>query len=391
MPLCGLKEPTEWPNSCNLNLYENGCHAVGWHADDEHLFQGKFQDCLIISLSLGSTRRFDLKMQHPPRQMYNLKLASGDLCTMEGMTQRHYKHRVPKEPSDLCPGPRVNLTWRWIKAHERGCPLSSLVETHNMPEEDFNRQPKKQPRHEPPPSLKAPTVRVSPNVLGVEEIERVFTMSAGARAKWLASVLKGVQDGRVATASVYDIVTNPRFLMDVTETIGRRMYRLVHARLNLFSYDERRVLEIEGPLARDYAVTAWEGATTQHVQTVLKHKSMSQAKSPIPAGAETEGVSNTEAPKTSTANETENETLKTKVLLACSAIDVPCVVAIEENSRCPYDENLATPAIPLPLEIKPRSETASTADTIITSSTVAANEISSSALATSFEQLTNKI
>eukprot|EP00971_Amphidinium_carterae_P050705 998363-Amphidinium_carterae.1 len=26
---------------------------VGWHADNEKLFQGKFRDCRIISLSLG--------------------------------------------------------------------------------------------------------------------------------------------------------------------------------------------------------------------------------------------------------------------------------------------------------------------------------------------------
>ena len=41
----------EWPNSCNLNLYEDGSQAVGWHADDEKLFGGKTGDCTIVSLS----------------------------------------------------------------------------------------------------------------------------------------------------------------------------------------------------------------------------------------------------------------------------------------------------------------------------------------------------
>ena len=27
------------PNSCNVNLYEDGMDAVGWHCDDEELFQ----------------------------------------------------------------------------------------------------------------------------------------------------------------------------------------------------------------------------------------------------------------------------------------------------------------------------------------------------------------
>ena len=89
MPICGLADPTQWPNSCNLNLYEavfeedldghgmkhpkiwyrwdwvhshrifswsldsldpshwkissqqDGGMSVGWHSDDESLFQGK--------------------------------------------------------------------------------------------------------------------------------------------------------------------------------------------------------------------------------------------------------------------------------------------------------------------------------------------------------------
>ena len=121
----------DWPDSCNLNLYESGDHSVGWHSDGEFLFQGtvvedswdqqgetvipvpyfatrilghpifadsilifsdfsslillvvmpasrlphsvlgwfspvvtgKFQDCLIISLSLGAPRCFELKVR----------------------------------------------------------------------------------------------------------------------------------------------------------------------------------------------------------------------------------------------------------------------------------------------------------------------------------------
>ena len=45
----------------NLNLYDHGGHSVGWHADDESLF-GKLDDNIcIISLSLGSSRCFELQ------------------------------------------------------------------------------------------------------------------------------------------------------------------------------------------------------------------------------------------------------------------------------------------------------------------------------------------
>merc|ERR1711971_649661 len=47
MPFCGLSRES-WPNSCNLNLYDHSGESVGWHADDESLFQGGRRDCCII-------------------------------------------------------------------------------------------------------------------------------------------------------------------------------------------------------------------------------------------------------------------------------------------------------------------------------------------------------
>merc|ERR1719221_2374363 len=65
MPKCGIPDPKDWPTSCNLNLYEDGGMSVGWRADDESLFQGKFTDIFIISLSLGITRKFELRLNWP--------------------------------------------------------------------------------------------------------------------------------------------------------------------------------------------------------------------------------------------------------------------------------------------------------------------------------------
>eukprot|EP00930_Biecheleria_cincta_P047810 TRINITY_DN3320_c0_g1_i1.p1 TRINITY_DN3320_c0_g1~~TRINITY_DN3320_c0_g1_i1.p1 ORF type:complete len:417 (-),score=67.88 TRINITY_DN3320_c0_g1_i1:81-1280(-) len=134
--LAGLKEP---PNCCNINLYRDGMDSVGWHSDDEELFEGAYNDVCILSLSLGAARTFQIKPQQPRRAAAgecddwqsarygpataSVKVGHGDLCTMEGRFQRHYLHAVNKEPQ--VKEPRINLTWRWITKHNQadGCPL----------------------------------------------------------------------------------------------------------------------------------------------------------------------------------------------------------------------------------------------------------------------------
>jgi alkylated DNA repair dioxygenase AlkB len=125
MPFCGIQDPADWPNGCNVNLYENGSHAVGWHSDDEILFQGRFRDIRILSLSLGQPRKFELRKNWPEEGEeadMRMTLGCGALCTMEGMTQKHYMHRVPRDSDNL--GPRINLTWRWVVKHTGNCPLN---------------------------------------------------------------------------------------------------------------------------------------------------------------------------------------------------------------------------------------------------------------------------
>lgn len=122
MHYCGITNERDWPDSCNMNLYEDGGMSVGWHSDDETLFQGKFFDIRIISLSFGQTRKFQLRTNWPEygeEPMREIELGSGDLMTMEGMTQKYFQHRVPKEQ---CEGPRINLTWRWVLKHNPKCP-----------------------------------------------------------------------------------------------------------------------------------------------------------------------------------------------------------------------------------------------------------------------------
>lgn len=166
---CGLPED-EWPNSVNMNLYEDEGQNVGWHSDDEGLFRGCQMDCRIISASWGAPRTFEVALKNkkhasgkPSVFLDSLKkilLDSGNLCSMEGYFQRHYSHQLARglgpatesreaqtvtesvdtglesEDAKLAAfgeahlqaysAKRINLTWRYILKHKPYCPLSRV-------------------------------------------------------------------------------------------------------------------------------------------------------------------------------------------------------------------------------------------------------------------------
>lgn len=96
-------------NSVLGNLYRDGNDAMGWHADNEpELGPAPF----IASLSLGAERRFEIR-HDKTRDILRLPLAHGSLLTMGGHFQRHWKHRIPRQPGIT--RPRINLTFRTIK------------------------------------------------------------------------------------------------------------------------------------------------------------------------------------------------------------------------------------------------------------------------------------
>eukprot|EP00392_Amoebophrya_sp_AT5.2_P007276 g7290.t1 len=169
-------------NAVNLNYYPRG-GGVGFHADDEFLFDGLNRDTCIISLSLGAVpterddtavlptspgvdetssssssssryygaRKFQIRLKKKKQKVFpagqagggveiaDLVLFPGDLMTMEGEFQKHYLHSVwpGDDPSqgehELTQGERINLTWRKIVRHLDGsaeeckgikCPLA---------------------------------------------------------------------------------------------------------------------------------------------------------------------------------------------------------------------------------------------------------------------------
>ena len=99
-------------NSALLNYYRHGADGMGWHSDDEPELG---RDPCIASLSLGSERRF--LMRHKTRSdlpTCQYVLGDGDLFTMRGPTQHHWKHQIPKTRRPV--GERINITFRYVYA-----------------------------------------------------------------------------------------------------------------------------------------------------------------------------------------------------------------------------------------------------------------------------------
>ena len=95
-------------NSVLANLYRDGNDGVGWHADNERELG---TNPVIASVSLGATRRFDLK-HRDTGELVRVDLPDGSLLVMSGETQHKWVHRIAKTKK-MC-GERINLTFREI-------------------------------------------------------------------------------------------------------------------------------------------------------------------------------------------------------------------------------------------------------------------------------------
>ena len=99
-------------NSVLLNLYRDERDSVSWHSDDEPELGER---PVIASVSLGRTRRFQMKHKEDVSLRRTFELTHGSLLLMKGSTQDRWLHQVPKESRPL--GPRINLTFRKINLH----------------------------------------------------------------------------------------------------------------------------------------------------------------------------------------------------------------------------------------------------------------------------------
>lgn len=100
--------PTRF-NSVLLNLYRDGNDSVSWHSDDEPELG---QNPVIASVTFGAARQFQFKHKTDPDLRASIELTHGSLLLMQGATQHHWKHQIPKTKKVL--GARINLTFRVI-------------------------------------------------------------------------------------------------------------------------------------------------------------------------------------------------------------------------------------------------------------------------------------
>ena len=88
-----------------LNLYRNGSDSTAWHRDR---FSCRRQECIVPVLTLGATRRFQLKPRGGGASL-SFSPHSGDLIVMGGRCQEDWVHQVPKLPEVLEPRISVNF------------------------------------------------------------------------------------------------------------------------------------------------------------------------------------------------------------------------------------------------------------------------------------------
>lgn len=95
-------------NHVVVNRYRDGKDWIARHADNER--ELGFRP-LIVALSLGATRRFEL-YRKKGRRTKKLQLTHGSLLVMGGSCQHTWRHALPKQATVT--DERLNLTWRQL-------------------------------------------------------------------------------------------------------------------------------------------------------------------------------------------------------------------------------------------------------------------------------------
>ena len=118
-------------NAIVANWYPTGADYIGWHGDKEAQIDASAP---IVSVSLGSSRRFQVREEASREYVFDELLGDGDCVVMGGPRfQRKFKHRVPKMVAqrDGEVGPRINLTVRRYKDALPAAPKSRTSKSSN--------------------------------------------------------------------------------------------------------------------------------------------------------------------------------------------------------------------------------------------------------------------
>jgi alkylated DNA repair dioxygenase AlkB len=97
-------------NSCLTNFYRDGADTVGWHSDDEPLFDPRKP---IVSVSFGADRQFKMRLKRDTTHQRVFTLSHGDILLMPPGTQSDWQHCVPRTKRPV--GSRINLTFRQVR------------------------------------------------------------------------------------------------------------------------------------------------------------------------------------------------------------------------------------------------------------------------------------
>ena len=89
------------------NYYRDGQDSMGWHRDNEAVLG---RNPKIASLTFGASRSFQMRPYTEKEPKINLELSHGSLLLMEGASQHHWEHQLPK--TKKVNQPRINLTFR---------------------------------------------------------------------------------------------------------------------------------------------------------------------------------------------------------------------------------------------------------------------------------------
>ena len=107
MKMCEQQSDSEF-NSVLVNLYRDGKDSVSWHSDNEEI---NGSEPVIASVSLGATRRFDLRHKESGETV-RIDLEDGSLLVMSGLSQHCWVHQIAKTKTKV--GARINLTFRQV-------------------------------------------------------------------------------------------------------------------------------------------------------------------------------------------------------------------------------------------------------------------------------------
>ena len=91
----------------SMNYYRNERDSVAWHSD--HLKE-LAPNPTIALLSLGATRRMQVRTKGQPRRAHAIDLEAGSLFVMSGRSQEFWEHTIAKStrPSDA----RISVAFR---------------------------------------------------------------------------------------------------------------------------------------------------------------------------------------------------------------------------------------------------------------------------------------